>query len=81
MHVAGLHAPCSAQRRPCACLLLTSTTLTCAQAFVVVLGGLSALQSRATSLALFPQQRALYIEQFQSGNQARCPLWLLKPGA
>jgi hypothetical protein len=40
----------------------------------VVLGGLSSLQSRANSLALFPQQQALYVEQFQSGGQVRCML-------
>lgn len=35
----------------------------------MVLGGLSALQRRANSLALIPAQSAVYVEVFQSGNQ------------
>lgn len=44
------------------------------QAFLVVLGGLSSLQSRANDLTLLPAQRALYVETYQSGGQVLlCP--------
>lgn len=43
-----------------------------AQAFLIVLGGLSSLQQRANNLGLLlPQQQAIYAEIFQSGNQVR----------
>jgi heme/copper-type cytochrome/quinol oxidase subunit 4 len=52
---------------------LAISQLLTAIAFLVVLGGLSSLQSRANSLTLLPAQQALYAETFQSGNQVPYP--------
>lgn len=56
--------------------------MSAAQAFLVVLGGLSSLQSRANDLTLLPAQRALYVETYQSGGQVLllCPQSCVSPG-
>jgi hypothetical protein len=47
------------------------------QAFIVTLGGLSALQKRANALALDPATRLVYNDQFQSAGQVPCAKGLI----